>query len=67
MTGRICLTPIFKLLKLYIDWCPTSLLIKLKDVFPGYAQDCFMFDKLVFRMSHVVLLSAKIYNLAVNI
>ena len=26
-----------------------GLLKKFKDVFPGYAQDCFMFDKLLFE------------------
>ena len=48
--------------KLYIDWSAVSLLMKFKDVLPGYAQHCYMFNKLLFEMSHVILLSVK-YNL----
>ena len=38
-----------------------GLIIKFKDIFPGCARDCFIFDKLLFGMSRVIfIISEKI-------
>ena len=44
--------------KLYIDWF--AITYKFKDVFPGFAQYYSLFDKPLFGMSRVILISVKI-------
>ena len=45
---------LFIFLELYDDCSAIGLLIKFEDIFPCYAQDCFIFDKLLFQNSRVI-------------